>query len=192
MKPVWKHLKKLIFSLTSLCLVGYTPASEARKLNLKAGLFNVEAKTSGESGSLSGLGYYQVSMQQAIHSQWEASIGYSLIMSRTIGGDLGFGLDIGLNYFPITRLKSQMSSTKNLSIVIEEIWRPFLSLGFLERRFQSVEANYAGFSVGVGAERQIDGSKSSLIFDFKYSSLSGSGDSEASELNLSCGISVPF
>lgn len=184
-------LPKKIFIIAFCCLL-FSGELQARKLNLKFGFFNVSAKTSSSSGNLNAVGAYNVSLHQEIQDNLEAVIGYSVLMSKTIGGDLGFGLDIGMNYFPFSRLRPQKTELGNASVYINELWRPYVGLNFSERRFQSVEANYAGFGISLGTERQLEQNDYSLVFEFKYTSFEGTSSATANEIILFTGISMPF
>lgn len=184
--------KKIGTYLLGLSLLLVSEGLHARKLNMKFGFFDVSAKTSVKKGNLNAVGAYNVSLTQAIRDNLEASIGYTLMMSKTVGGDLGFGLDIGLNYYPFSRITPQKTELKSASIYIEELWRPYIGVGFTERRFQSVESNYAGFSVSFGTERQLEVEDYSLILELKYSSLGGTSSSTATELTVMSGLSIPF
>lgn len=183
----------LLRSVLSFCLsIGFGIYAEARKFNVTMGYFNVSAKTETADGSLNNLGAYNFTFTQTMNDQLEAVLGYTVLMSNVVGGDLSFGLDLGLRYFPLTRLRPQQTEMKTASVFISEIWRPYVGVGFSERRFQSVEANYAGFGITLGTERQLEIENYSLLIELRYTSFSGSSSASADEIILSTGISVPF
>ena len=59
-----------------------------------------------------------------------------------------YGFDIGLKYFPLTPSSVKTSKTGNTSDL--PIWRPYLTAGFEQRQFQSIQSNYAGLMLGAG------------------------------------------
>lgn len=166
--------------------------AQARKFNVKFGAFDITAKTSEQSGNLSNLGAYALSFQQELGDQLEASFGYSVMMSEVVGGDLAFGLDIGLNYFPFSFLRGKKTATSQFTLSQKELWRPYIGVNFSERRFQSVESNYAGFGLSIGTERQLNYQNYALLIEFRYTSFNGTQTATATEMNFFTGLSIPF
>jgi len=115
--------------------------------------------------------------------------GYSVIMSEGISGDMGFGLDIGLTFYPLTESQEFGIEEDNVKVKIDEIWRPFLSGYFHQRQFQSVSSSYAGFGFGAGIERLFN-EKYGLLVKARYQILAGPQSSSASNIDFLIGLMV--
>ena len=169
----------------------FSSASQANKLDIMLGGFVLEAETNSVSDSASGFGSYHINYGVNLHKGLDLALGYSLLMSKGIGGDLGFGFDLGFQYFPFTPSSQVTASTENSFLSLNPLWRPFVGTGFVQRQFQSVSSNYAGFSFSAGAEKALDSN-----FDFKglirFSLLNGPGSATASETTIILGITLPF
>jgi hypothetical protein len=175
-----------------LLLAIFQEKSRAAKLDLFAGAYQLVAETDTDSEDISNLGAYLVSYQFPLQQQLELGLGYTLIMSDTIGGDLAFGFDLGLHYYPFTRVSDLEWSKDGDLMKIEEIWRPFATLSFHQRQFQSVSASYAGFSLGGGVERSMESLPFNLKAAFRLLFLNGPGSSTGEENILVLGISYPL
>ncbi|MBK7891041.1 MAG: outer membrane beta-barrel protein [Bdellovibrionales bacterium] len=146
-------LHKLAFVVLLVAIVfGGESASAGNKLEVATGFYSLTAKTSKRSGSASNFGVYRAAYGFGFGPQVDIQIGYTLFMSDIIGGDLGFGPDLGLQYFPMTDSGARRFVTDKVSINVNDVLRPFVSAGFHQRQFQSVDSSYAGFSFGGGAE----------------------------------------
>lgn len=165
------------------------PFAQAAKVDLMMGMFSIDASVGGQSTSVSSLGSYRATFSRSILDRFDASIGYTLNMTNTIGGDLGYGLDIGFSYFPFTFTESKVLDKEGLSIRRDDIWRPYVGASFNQRQFQSVKNSYAGFGASAGTEYSLTKSYS-LKAEFRYISLAGSAESEATEMNVFAGISL--
>lgn len=167
------------------------PASRANKFDLSAGYYSLTAKTSSASGNSAGLGGYKLTYSFDLFRGLQLALGYSLIMSNTVGGDLGYGLDLGFEYFFLTPPQSVQGSSPSAFMSVSPLWRPFVGTSFHQRQFQSVRTNYAGFGVSAGVERSLD-----APFDAKaqirYSALTGPGSSTATELMALLGLVYTF
>jgi hypothetical protein len=185
-------LRLLSFIMTTFVVLFMAPRSQAKKIQAKGGIFNVSAKTDNDEGSLSNIGSYQLTYHQPMFQRVDLFFGYTVIMSNGVGGDMGFGFDLGLLYYPFTYNSGSAFFAQGGSVEIREIWRPYVGVGFLERRFQSVKANYSGFSAIAGTERELDFYEASAIGELRYGQLLGSTGATATELLVLIGLSVPF
>ena len=127
----------------------------------------------------------------AIHDQLEFGVGYSVAMSSVIGGDLAFGFDLGLYYFPVTSAGAYRTVSDDTKVFFQELWRPFVFGSFNQRQFQSVQSNYAGYSLGAGVERAISASMN-FKTEARVIILTGARDGEATQIDIVAGISLPF
>jgi hypothetical protein len=171
----------LIFCFTvSSCL--------AAKVDVMGGFFSLNAKTNSGSANVSTLGSYRVSASKSFFDSLDAVLGYTINMSNTIGGDFAYGIDLGVNYFPFTFTEPSHFESEGVSVRRDELWRPYVGFSFNQRQFQSVKNGYAGFGVNLGSEYSIN-KKYSLKSEFRYISLAGSSESEATEMNILFGVS---
>lgn len=186
-------MRKWLRSLAILVLVQLLGigASWANKFDLMAGAFALEAKTSRQTGSASNLGAYKLNYATGVGKGIDISVGYSVIMSGTIGGDISFGFDLGLEYFPFSSSGRLRLSGPNRLMTIRPLWRPFVGMSFHQRQFQSVETNYAGFGVTVGTERSLDAPFDAKIMG-RYLLLAGPNLSEATEMTVMAGLTYAF
>ncbi len=179
-----KHKLLLVFILLST-------SAHASKMDILTGGYSLAAKTSQTDGSTTGAGAYRFNYGLNILKGLDIAIGYTLIMSQVIGGDMGFGFDLGFEYFPLTPSTNLKALTTDSMLSVKPLWRPFVGTGFSQRQFQSVSTNYAGFHLSVGVERALE-----YGFDFKgilkYSTLTGPQSASATEIIIGAGITFPF
>ncbi len=74
---------------------------------------------------------------------------------------------------------------------VNQLWRPFIGVGFLQRQFQSVQNSYAGFGASVGTERALN-TAFGLKFFMRYATMGGSDESKATEITIFSGITFKF
>jgi hypothetical protein len=177
-------------ALQVVCGLWATPAA-ARKLSAGLGFFSVNAKTQSSSASLSGVGAYQIAYEHPLAGSVDLRLGYSLLMTRGIGGDLSFGLDLGGSYYPLTRSSAVEWSSEQARLLVQELWRPYVGAGFFQRNFQSLQSGFAGFGGWAGVDRAIQGPLSAR-FEARYLSLSGPKSSRVSQVELSIGALIGF
>jgi hypothetical protein len=185
-----RMLKSII--ITGIVLILPTLAS-ARKVAVSGGLYRFSAENASNKvvTTLSGIGSYQIAYRQAIMQQFEVDVGYSLLATDAIGGDISFGFDIGANYYPMTNAGAIELSSELGSMVLMDQWRPFVGISFNQRNFQSTSSQYAGFGVKGGTEYQFD-ERYSLQATARYLSLGGPNQSKASQIDFLTGIAVQF
>lgn len=152
-------------------------------------MFSLTASGGTGDTSVSSLGSYRAAYGHSIFDKFDLTLGYTVNMTNTIGGDLAYGLDVGINYFPFTFSSPQEFEKDGVAINIDELWRPFVGLSFNQRQFQSIKNNYAGFGISMGTEYSFS-KRYSLKAEFRYISLAGSSESEATEINTLFGISL--
>ncbi|MFZ9596551.1 MAG: hypothetical protein ACO3A2_10790 [Bdellovibrionia bacterium] len=163
----------------------------AFKLDMTAGAFAVDAKTSKANGSLSNFGIYRFQFSYPFTSQIEGGVGYTVIMSNGIGGDLGYGLDLSASYYPLTHGSPSETQLDGSRVDFTETWKPFIGVSFNQRQFQSIQTGYAGFGVSIGVERHYEKSLS-FIGSVSYRTLTGSQSATATELSGVLGVSLFF
>lgn len=158
------------------------------KLEISTGLYSLTAKTTKKTGSVSGPGLYRAAYSYGFGNQFEFQLGYTLFMSSVITGDLGYGPDLGALYYPMTDTGVRKVSNEKLILSVEDVVRPFVSIGFHQRQFQSVDSSYAGFSFGGGAEYGWS-EGTSLKAQARYLLLNGPSNATANQIDILFGVS---
>lgn len=181
-----------LFKLTAFAwFFIFAVQARASKVEILTGAYSFSAKTENAKGSLSNLGAYRLNISEKFADHFSVGLGFTLLMEKVIGGDMGFGFDLGVSYFFMSRPSSMKFRDLNFAFETKEIWRPYVGLSFNQRQFQSVRTNYAGFGIAAGVERSL-----TLPFDLKaeirYCQLTGSATASATEMTLAAGIVYKF
>lgn len=178
--------------LTVVFLLSYSLKSRADfKFDMLFGYYDFSAETNTTSGKLSALGLYTFSVRKSFAPQFDFGLGYTLQMSKSFLGDVSYGPDLNAYYFPISNATPVIAKNQISSFVLNEIYRPFLGLGFHQRNYQSSKSSYAGFSLQFGCEFDIN-QMFSLTTQLRHLNLSGPQDSKAKDLNLLAGLTFWF
>jgi hypothetical protein len=184
-------MKRKILAIL-VCTFGLAPMALAKgKLDLMAGYFSLQAKTAQKSGSISTLGAYQINYRYGLTNRLECAVGYSLILSETISGDMGFGPDIGLVYFPFNSAPPNEASTDNVNFRSFELYKPYVAMTFHQRQYQSVQSSYAGFGFGGGIEVYWKNNVS-VNTRVRYISAGGPDSASSTELDLMSGLTYAY
>lgn len=175
--------------VATLCL-SIAPTARAAEFHVVTGGFNVTAASSSRSGSVSNLGAYHLAYERRIVSGVEFVAGYTVLVSGFLSGDLAYGLDLGVNYYPFTDSEPFVFEDQAHSVQIVDLWRPYVGAYFSQRQFQSVQTGYAGAGFALGVERAL-GTNYSIKALVRHIFFSGSGAS-AQETALLAGLSIAF
>jgi hypothetical protein len=190
-------MKKLLLRLKQLrgiaVLLLLAPAAHADSLSLSTGFFDLSPSRPSESTqSVSALGIYEIFYRHPFFNSIEVGLGYSLLVANGVSGDLGYGIDIDLNYFPFTAPESTRDQTHNVQLVVNPLWRPFVGVAFIQRQFPSADATYAGFGAKIGTLRTLT-DKFSIRSEFRYSTLGGSVSGlSATSIDFLIGVNFEF
>lgn len=163
----------------------------AKKLSFGTGYYNVDAQVKDNEASFSNFGAYRVQYHSQFDDNWDFIIGYSIIIEKIYTGDKSFGPTLGFNYYPFGSDTVSKGSISNVSIVSLKLLNPYLSGGFTQRQYQSVDSSYSGFNGGLGVE--IGWKQGITIFsEFQYSSLSGPNEGSVSESMVLGGLKFNY
>lgn len=180
------NLKGIQLSLFAILLSASALASDG-KISMTGGYFGISAKANGTTDSISNPSAFRLGYQYPILDKFELAAGYTILMADFSGSDLGYGLDIGANYFPLTYSHEEKVKDPHFEVRRYEDYAPFIGLGFYQRQFQSVKNSYAGLGATVGIEKYYT-KKINFKVEARYVQLAGSGESTASEMNFLVGI----
>lgn len=175
-------------SLLALLIFSGSTAFATSKIDALLGFYSLKATTSRGESSISGLGSYQIAYRYQFSTQIDLQVGYSLLASKTIGGDLAFGPDLGFLYFPMTSSGSVFAKSENISIEWGEHFRPYLGLSFHQRQYQSSQSTFAGFSFQAGVDYNFR-PQMSWRSDLRIIQLIGPSNAKATEFDLMTGLS---
>ena len=181
------NLKGIQLSLLSFVLISSPLLAAEGKISLTAGYFGISAKANGETSSISNPSAFRAGYQYPMLDKFELQAGYTILMADFSGSDLGYGLDLGANYFPFTFSHEEKVHDPHFDVRRYEDYSPFIGLGFYQRQFQSVKNSYAGLGGTVGVEKYHN-KKINFKAEARYIQLAGSGESTANEINFLVGI----
>jgi hypothetical protein len=155
------------------------------------GYFAINAKTEGKSTSISNPSIFRFGYTRALGEKFNFAVGYSVLMSDFSGSDLGYGLDIGANYYFLGTSSDEVFKNNDIKVRRFESFRPYVGAAFYQRQFQATKNSYAGVGLTGGVEHYLN-EKMNLKAEGRYINLSGSGESTATEMNLLVGVVFKF
>lgn len=175
-----------IFFLTPLtqASLGTSPT----RLDLMAGVYTLHAKSDSNEGSISHM-VYKGTARHSIFPSFEIALSYTLFTGDISAKDIGYGPDVGFNYYPWTNAAPIKIKSNIISLDLHEQMRPFISGSFHQRQFQSLNSSYAGFSLGGGSDFHYS-EVFDIRFEGRYMLLQGPNSNQAKQLDLMIGISI--
>jgi hypothetical protein len=173
----------------------FSLSAQAHKINFDAGFYSIKADPPAGSGqgsiSLSGPGTYSLGVSVALAPSWEISAGYTVFFSKFLQGDMGFGPDFSVNFFPFTRADVLKSEGEGVQYMEIEKWRPFVDVAFHQRQFQSVQSAFSGFGFGAGVEYQYSRAVS-IRGQVRSMNLSGPSAAKFNYMDVLAGLQLHF
>lgn len=183
-----------LFSLGSLFTILSVSPCFAHKLNVDFGYYSLKAESptvSSTSVTVNSLGTYSLSGNIPPTGPWELGLGYTVFFSKIFKGDMGFGPDFSLYYFPINSGSGIEYVDRNISYYEMEQIRPFVGLSFNQRQFQSIQSSYSGFGVSAGVEYQLL-RQTAVRGQIKSQSLQGPSNTVMKWLEIVVGLQQQF
>lgn len=182
--------KRLSF-IAIVLMTAWSARTQAAEFHVVTGGFLVSATSNTTRGSLANLGAFHAAYEHRIVPGLEFSAGYTILVSGFISGDLAFGLDLGINYYPFSDSEPYRFTDSSHNFVSADLWRPYIGAYFAQRQFQVVQSGYAGAGVAVGVERAL-ADEYSLKFIVRHLFFAGSSSTSASETTVLAGITFSF
>ncbi len=176
--------------ITLLQSIGSAFAAE-NKIDIEVGSFMINATSGTRSGTISSLGIYRVGYRRSVTPRFDIGIGYTVLFTKVISGDTGFGLDLNGTYYFLGASSLVESKGEHSYMAYSEDLRPFISLSFAQRNYQSIQTSYAGFGGAIGIEKTLLERLSARI-TARYNMLSAGQASSAKELSFNGGIVIEF
>jgi hypothetical protein len=157
------------------------------KIDILAGIFGIQASSATASSSISGVGAYALDYRMSFWNHFDLEIGYSIDASKGFGGDLAFGPDFGVLYFPFTKSDPVLATSENVSVEFQDQIKPYLGFSFHQRQYQSTESTYAGTGAFLGSEFNYWKSFS-MRAEFREIFFAGPSGAKATETDVLVGV----
>ncbi len=162
----------------------------ANSFSSTVGYYNIAATTSSGTQVLQNFGVYRFIYDIEVADHFAFRPSYSLYSISTASGlEFGYGTDIELSYMPFTQNGPQNFQNSNVSWRTYEIFRPYVSLSFHQRQYQSIQSNYAGLGFQAGSSYQFNQSINIIAYAASMY-LNGPLSSRISEFQFAGGIGM--
>jgi long-subunit fatty acid transport protein len=161
------------------------------KLDISMGYYDFSASAGSVEVKRANIGTYDVDLRYSYNKDFEFGVGYSILMTDTIGGDMSFGPNLSILYFPLSLPNTVNLNTNHATLFFQEVLRPFISVNFNQRQFESIQSTYAGFGFEVGTEYWIQ-EQYGIKVSAQSVSLNGPQKSSAQQVDLLVGITSAF
>jgi hypothetical protein len=188
MTPIKNSLGQLRTVFICLSILFSSQLSKAEsEYSLGLGYYSLNAETSQGATTIANLGHVKFVYAMEINPKFIFWPGYSLYFLGGDGADLGFGIDLEVAYYPFSGASRYSNKSAYGKWLSYETIRPFFSLSFNQRSYQSVQSSYAGVGLSAGADFQT----TENIFYFgklSYLSLAGPLESSIGEFQVMAGV----
>lgn len=186
------RLSKKPLKAIALSLIFFMPLvakADPVFLYAKAGTWTFAVDTPGRATeTISGFGAYRAGLGFGLLNNFVFDVAFNVLSSSGIGGQLGFGFDFGIKYYPLTSSGLRTIKEGPLQAEIAEQWRPYVGCGFRQRQFVLVlTSQYVGPGFSVGTDYQLD-DRWFLNGEFNYDMLYGQSKVTATQTNIMFGI----
>lgn len=193
LSPKTHFIPMILFVIGVISGCSEVALARSQKLAFSAGGFSFDAQNQSNrvQTSISGFGSYQVAYRHEVFDRIEFDAGYSMLATEIIAGDLAFGLDVGMNYYPLTAVGREVAQTDTTSLIVASRFRPFVGLGFHQRSFQSTSTQYAGFGGKIGTDYEFS-DQWQFTVSIRYLNLIGPNQSSATQIDTLLGLLLHF
>ncbi len=140
------------------------------------GFYSISGTVQGRNRSVSGIGAHGVFLEGTFKNHYKVFGGLSMLISQGLTGDTAMGFDLGIKYYHWSRSGPRSDQIGNISIQMQDIWRPYLGFALRNREFFSVLSSKY---VGMGVLGGVDYTYSKNVFlnaEFRIDQMLGSGD----------------
>jgi len=160
-------------------------------VSLKAGSWNFSTENiANPETESSGLGAYALEYDYGLSRHLVLGVGLNLLFTDIYTGSSGYGIDLGLKYYPITDSASALSESDQGLISVREVWRPYVGVFLRQRTFNlAISSGYAGPGLSVGLDFA-PWDKWFLSAEYRYDLLFGSAGAEAKQSNILLGVGL--
>ncbi len=187
-----KYLTHALFFLAAMQLtIFWQSQAMAGHLSGSLGYFSLKAKTSDGTATISNVGLLRALYDHQISNQISLMMGYSLYSLSTLTSDMGYGIDFGAKYFPISKNRIIEEGSPQLNLIQRETFRPFVAFSFAQRQYQSIQSSYVGPGLEIGTE-WVPSSSYYLTGGLRYLHLRGPAGSSIQDISLNFGAGLPL
>jgi len=117
------------------------------------GFYSISGTVQGRSRSVSGVGAHGLFFEGTFLNHYKAFGGLSMLVSQGLTGDTAMGFDLGLKYYHWSLSGPRSDTFGNISIQIQDIWRPYFGFALRNREFFSVlSSKYVGMGILAGTD----------------------------------------
>ena len=121
-------------------------------IGAQAGYYRMKATTATNDLTIAEFGIFNIEYKAPFTDYSMLSAGYSMYTQGTAVQDLGYGLDVGGDFYPAGLLNKKIADEKFLTWTARRPWAYFLGARFSQRQYQSIQASYAGLCGLAGFE----------------------------------------
>jgi len=162
----------------------------ANSFGSTVGYYSIAATTSTGTQTLQNFGVYRFIYDIEVADHFAFRPAYSLYsISTATGLEFGYGTDIELSYMPFSQNGPQNFQNSNVSWRTYEIFRPYVSVSFHQRQYQSIQSNYAGLGFQAGSSYQYNQSINFIAYAASIF-LNGPLSSRINEFQFAGGIGM--
>lgn len=183
-------LRKILFILV-LTLSCSSVLAENLIISGKLGTWSFDTENvRGRAESNAGFGAYSLEVGYSFARHFLGVVGANLLMSDGVSGTTGFGVDVGMRYYPLTDATQVETRSEDTYVRVKEIWRPYGGIFLRQRDFNlALQSGYVGPGVCAGIDYSYS-SRWHASFEARYDTLYGSGEGIATQMNLLVGIGL--
>ncbi len=183
---VLKSLK--IVLLLSYLLPGFVVMGQ---VGMSLGHFVIESDNTSGRQRLSNLGHLRLFYEFPVVDKVLIKPSYSLYLIGANSHDFGYGMDINVQYFPLSFNRHLAYKERDLYIYSAEKIRPYATIGFHQRQYQSIQSNYAGPGFGGGFDYQWR-KDLKINAEILYLNLAGPLEAKINEIQFNLGSTLEF
>jgi hypothetical protein len=125
---------------------------EGSQVEAGIGYYSIKAKAPRGDIKIEDFGVFQFAYKTPLSESFMLGLGYSLYTMTQAGNDMGYGLDVGFDWYPLGTYRREVAGDPGLVWSSTRQWTYFVGARFSQRQYQSIQAGYAGGGGQAGVE----------------------------------------
>ncbi len=186
-----KRLKGIfLLALIWSCAISYSdPLIQSVGGLLYGGAYSLSGQSAtNRSVNLSGIGSYLAQVDLSFKDHYRASFGVNYLLSDAFAGDVAWGINAGLKYFPWSLNSTKEEKFQGIEINLTDQFRPYVGVNFKNLQFNAIlSTTYTGFGGLVGLHYVLNPTFY-LVGEAQYNMLTGSSKNSLTEINILFGV----